>query len=145
MKLKLLTIILAITTAPLISSVARAASDDAAIVAMEKQAWDAFKNKQPDAFKALMTSTYASVYANGIKDVGGELTDMKAIEFRSYNFTNTKVAYPTPDVAVLTYVCAVQASYNGKDISGDYNSGSVYVKQNGKWLGAFHTETKADK
>lgn len=145
MKFTLLTIILAITTAPVVSSVAYAAGDDAAIVALEKQAWESYKGRQADTFKALMVQNYASVYPDGIKDISGELSDMKSMELRSYTFNNTKVTYPAATVAVLTYNCSLQASLNGTDLSGTYNCGSVYVKDNGKWLGAFHAEMKQAK
>ena len=35
-----------------------------------------------------------------------------------------------------------KASADGKDVSGTYNCGSVWVQQGGKWVGAFHTEAK---
>lgn len=145
MKFRLLTIVLTIASAPLVSSVAFAAGDDATIVAAEKQAWESYKGREADAFKALMVQNYASVYPDGIKDMAGELRDMKSMELRSYTITNTKVTYPAPTVAVLTYTCDAQASFNGADISGTYNCGSVYVKENGKWLGAFHAEMKQAK
>ena len=42
----------------------------------------------------------------------------------------------------MTYKATLHATSGGKDISGTYNCGSVWVQQGGKWLGAFHTETK---
>ena len=46
-------------------------------------------------------------------------------------------------MAVITYKATVQASTAGKDVSGTYNSGSIWVQQDGKWVGVFHTESKA--
>ena len=145
MKAKLLLIILALTALQLTTFVARAADDDAAIVAAETQMWEAYKNKQGDTFKAAMAPEYAGVYSYGIRDVNGELSDMKNVEFRSYSFSNSKTTHPTPNVAVITFVCALQASANGKDVSGNYNCGSVYVQQNGKWLGVYHSEALQTK
>jgi hypothetical protein len=52
------------------------------------------------------------------------------------------VVFPHPKMAVMTYKAKLQATADGKDISGTYNSGSVWVQQGGKWVGAFHTEAK---
>ena len=45
-------------------------------------------------------------------------------------------------MAVVTYKAKVQATSGGNDMSATYNSGSVWVQQGGKWVGAFHTESK---
>src|SRR5947209_4757277 len=36
-------------------------------------------------------------------------------------------------------------SSTGQDVSGTYNAASVWVKRDGKWLGVFHTEVKAQQ
>ena len=43
---------------------------------LEKSAWEAYKNKQADAFKALMSKDYYGVYAEGVKTLDAELADM---------------------------------------------------------------------
>jgi hypothetical protein len=53
-----------------------------------------------------------------------------------------QVIFPHPKVAVVTYKTTVQATLGGADMSGTYNSGSVWIQQGGKWVGAFHTEAK---
>ena len=54
-----------------------------------------------------------------------------------------KVVFPSSDVAVITYKTTIQLTSEGKDMSGTYNSGSIWVKKGGKWLEVFHTEAKA--
>jgi Domain of unknown function (DUF4440) len=121
----------------------KSAPNESTITDLEKSAWEAYKNKQADAFKALMSKDYYGVYAEGVKTLDGELADMAKTDLRDYSFSDVKVVFPHPKVAVLTYKAKVQASADGKDISGTYNSGSVWVQQGGKWVGAFHTEAKA--
>jgi len=72
-----------------------------------------------------------------------ELADMAKTDLRDYSFTDVKVVFPHPKVAVITYKATVQATQGGTDISGTYNSGSVWIQQGKKWVGAFHTEAKA--
>jgi hypothetical protein len=45
--------------------------------------------------------------------------------------------------AVTRYKATIQETSEGKDMSGTYNSASVWVKKSGKWLEVLHTEVKA--
>jgi len=118
------------------------APSESTITDLEKSAWEAYKSKQADAFKALMSKDYYGVYAEGVKTLDAELTDMAKSDLRDYSFSDIKVVFPHPKMAVMTYKVKLQASADGKDVSGTYNSGSVWVQQGGKWVGAFHSEAK---
>ena len=120
----------------------KSAPSESAITDLEKSAWEAYKNKQADAFKALMSKDYYGVYAEGVKNLDAELADLAKTDLRDYSFTDVKVVFPHPKMAVITYKAKVQTSMGGTDMSGTYNSGSVWVQQGGKWVGAFHTESK---
>jgi len=110
---------------------------------LEKSAWEAYKNKQADAFKTLLSKDYCGVYADGVKTLDREVADMAKTDLRDYSFADVKVMFPHPKVAVITYKATQHATSGGQDVSGTYNSGSVWVKEGGKWVGVFHTETKA--
>jgi hypothetical protein len=121
----------------------KSAPNESTITDLEKSAWEAYKNKQADAFKALMSKDYYGVYAEGVKTLDAEVADMAKTNLDDYSFSDVKVVFPHPKVAVLTYKAKVQASFGGNDMSGTYNCGSIWVQQGGKWVGAFHTESKA--
>jgi len=120
----------------------KSVANESTITDLEKSAWEAYKNKQADAFKALMSKEYYGVYAEGMKTLDAELADMAKTDLHDYSFSDIKVVFPHPKMAVMTYKAKVQATADGKDISGTYNSGSVWVQQGGKWVGAFHSEAK---
>ena len=121
-----------------------AGAKETAVVNLEKSAWEAYKNKQGDAFRKLLAKDYYGAYAEGIKNLDAEVADMEKGELRQYSFADTKVVFPNPDVAVMTYKVTMQGTSSaGQDISGTYNASSVWVKRDGKWLGALHTEVKA--
>ncbi len=124
------------------SKPSKSAASESAITDLEKSAWEAYKNKQTDAFKALLSKDYCGVYADGTKTLDAEVADMAKTDLRDYSFADVKVAFPHPKVAVITYKATQQATSGGKDTSGTYNSGSVWVQHGGKWVGVFHTETK---
>ena len=94
------------------------AASESTISDREKSAWDAYKNKQADAFKALMSKEYYGVYAEGMKTLDGELADMAKSDLQDYSFSDVKVVFPHPKMAVMTYKAKVQATADGKDISG---------------------------
>jgi hypothetical protein len=120
----------------------KSAASETTITGLEKSAWEAYKNKQTDAFKALLSKDYYGVYGDGTKTLDGEVADMAKTDLSDYSFADVKVVFPHPKVAVITYKVTQHATVGGKDISGTYNSGSVWVQQGGKWVGAFHTDIK---
>jgi hypothetical protein len=124
------------------SKLAKSSANDAALIDSEKGAWDAYKSKQTDAYKKYLAKDYCGVYADGIKTADTEVADMAKTDLRDYSFADTKVAHPSADVAVITYKVTMQETSEGKDMSGTYNSASVWIKHSGKWLTVFHTELK---
>jgi hypothetical protein len=121
----------------------KAAPNESAIGDLEKSAWEAYKNKQADAFKTLLSKDYCGVYADGVKTLDREVADMAKTDLRDYSFADVKVTFPHPKVAVITYKSTQRATLGGTDISGIYNCGSVWVQQGGKWAAVFHTDIKS--
>ena len=121
----------------------KSATKETAIIDSEKSAWEAYKNKQADAFKKYLATDYCGVYAEGIKNVDKEVADMEKTELRDYSFADMKVVFPSADVAVATYKATLQSSTRGQDTSGTYNVASVWIKKGGKWLVTFHTDAKS--
>jgi Domain of unknown function (DUF4440) len=122
---------------------AKSASSERAITDLEKSAWESYKNKQADAFRKLMSKDYYGTYAEGIKNLDREVADMAKTDLREYSLADMKVVFPSADAAVVTYKTTIQQTSEGKDMSGTYNSASVWVKKSGKWLEVLHTEVKA--
>ena len=121
----------------------KSASNEKAITDLEKSAWESYKNKQADAFRKLMSKDYYGTYAEGIKNLDREVADMAKTDLGEYSLADMKVVFPSADVAVVTYKTTMQQTSEGKDMSGTYNSASVWVKKSGKWLEVLHTEVKA--
>jgi uncharacterized protein DUF4440 len=120
----------------------KSAPSESTITDLEKSAWEAYKNKQADAFKALLSKDFYGVYAEGVKNLDSELADLAKTDLRDYSLTDIKVVFPHPKMAVITYKAKLQASLGGTDMSGTYNCGSVWIHQGGKWISAFHTDSK---
>src|SRR2546421_3273153 len=125
-------------------AVSIAAPDKAAIEAMEKAAWQAFKDKKADDFKKLIDKDFRGVYADGIYNLQKQLDDMKRWDMKSFTISDFDFFSDKPDVIVTTYTVKVEGTVDGKDASGNYNSGSVWKKEKDTWLAIFHSNTKQE-
>jgi Domain of unknown function (DUF4440) len=123
--------------------VKKSVTDETAIINTERAAWEAYKNKNGDAFRKMMAADYHGVYAEGIQSLDTEVADMAKADLQEYSLANVKVVFPREDVAVITYKATTKGRFDGQDRSGTYNAGGVYIKRGGIWLGVFHTEIKA--
>jgi hypothetical protein len=137
---------LSYTVAVLLAGIAVsfAAPDKAAIMANEKAAWQAYKDKNADAFKKVVDKDIKCVYADGISDMTKELADMSKWDIKSFEFGDFKMFSDEKDIAVTTYTVKLDATNGGQDMSGTYNAGSVWKLENGKWLAIFHSNTKQE-
>jgi hypothetical protein len=118
--------------------------DKDAIMAKEKEAWQAFKDKKGDDFKKVVDQGFRGVYAEGIIDLKAELEDMQKWDMKSFALSDYTSYSDEPDVIVTTYKCTVQGTVSGKDVSGTYNCGTVWKMEKGAWLAIFHTNVKAE-
>ena len=121
------------------------APDKAAIEAKEKAAWQAFKDKKPDDFKKVVSADFRGAYAEGISDMDKELSDMKKWDMKSFAISDYDSFSDEPDVIVTTYTVKLEGTYDGKDMTGTYNCGTVWKTEKGAWMAIFHTNTKAEK
>jgi hypothetical protein len=125
-------------------AVSIAAPDKDAMMAKEKAAWQAFKDEKAEDFKKLVDKDVRCVYAEGVSNMQKELDDMKKWDMKSFTISNYDAFSDEKDVIVTTYVVKVEGTYDGKDASGTYNSGSVWKKEGNDWLAIFHTNIKQE-
>jgi hypothetical protein len=119
-----------------------APGDKDAIISKEKAAWQAFKDKKADEFKKLLSTDLVSVYADGMRNLQQEVDAMAKTDMKSFDLSDFNVVFPNPKTAVITYKAKVDATSDGKDVSGTYNVGSVWHAAKGQWIGIFHTDSK---
>jgi hypothetical protein len=100
------------------------------------------KDKKSDDFKKLVSANVVAVYAEGMSDMQKELADMQKWDMKSFAISDYKVTPIGPNLVISTYRVKVEGTYEGKDMSGTYNDGSVWKKQKGEWQAVFHTNMK---
>ena len=126
-------------------AVSIAAPDKAAIMANEKAAWQAFKDKKADDFKKVVDKDIRCVYSDGASTMSKELDSMKKWDMKSFTISDFDAFSDEHDVMVTAYTVKVEGTFDGKDASGTYNAGSVWKQENGVWMAIFHTNIKAEK
>jgi hypothetical protein len=119
-----------------------APDDKEAIISKEKAAWQAFKDKKADEFKKLLSTDLVSVYADGMHTLQQEVDSMSKTDMKSFDLSDFNVVFPNKKTAIITYKAKIEATADGKDISGTFNVGSVWHTANGQWVGIFHTDMK---
>src|SRR5438105_13982098 len=127
------------------NAVSIAAPDKEAIMAKEKAAWQAFKDKKADDFQKVVDKDCCGVYAEGVSDMAKELSDMKKWDMKSFTISDYTTFSDEKDVMVTTYTVKIEGTFDGKDSSGAYNAGSVWKMEKGAWMAIFHTNVKAEK
>jgi len=121
-----------------------AAPDKDAMMAKEKAAWQAFKDKNAADFKRVVAADFLGVYAEGISDMKKELDDMQKWDMKSFDISDYNAVASGADPMVSNYKLPVEGTYDGKDASGTYNAGSVWKMQKGAWQAIFHTNVKVE-
>ena len=119
-----------------------ATPDKTAMEGKEKAAWQAFKDKNEAEFKKLVDKDIRCVYDTGVSNITKELEGMKKWDMKSFAFSDYDIFSDEKDVIVSTYTVKVEGTFDGKDMSGTYNAGSVWKKEGNNWLAIFHTNIK---
>jgi len=119
-----------------------AAPDKATMEGKEKAAWQAFKDKNEADFKKVVDKDFRGVYDEGISNIQKELDDMKKWDMKSFEISDYDMFSDEKDVVVSTYKVKIEGTYEGKDMSGTYNAGTVWKKENGKWMASCHTNIR---
>jgi len=116
--------------------------DKATMEGKEKATWQAFKDKNEAEFKKLVDKDIRCVYDTGASNMAKELDAMKKWDMKSFAFSDFDIFSDEKDVIVSTYTVKVEGTFDGKDMSGTYNAGSVWKKEGNNWLAIFHTNIK---
>ena len=126
-------------------AVSIAAPDKDAMMAKEKVACQAYKDNKSDEFRKALHADFMGVYADGIQTLQKEMDSMKKWYMKSFAISDYDSFSDEPDVIVTTYTVKLEGTYDGKDMTGTYNCGTVWKTEKGAWMAIFHTNTKEEK
>ena len=103
-------------------AVSLAAPEKDEFIAREQAVWNAFKDKNADQVKKLLSTDVVAVYPDGIYNFQQRLESMQKIEMKSFSLSDFNVVRPAGDVVVISY----KAKVEGKDGWSELNCGTVW-------------------
>ena len=116
------------------------------LLALEKKYWQALKDKDADTAMRLSDDPAIVTGPQGVlrldrSTLGGM---MKAASYTLNDFTigdDAHVQLLGDDVAVLAYTVHEELTVDGKPVTLDAADSSTWVRRNGRWVCALHTES----
>jgi len=119
------------------------------LVETEQKFWDAMKNKDGEAAGDLTDDGCIVVGAQGVSAIDRasmrKMTEGGKWELQQFTFNEKtrQVRFISDDVAIVGYSVSERIVVEGKTLQFDANDSSVWVRRDGEWCCALHTESLA--
>ena len=127
------------------AALAIAAPEKEKIIAREKATWQAYKDKKADEFRKMVADDYRAVYTDGNYTVDKEMKSLHDMDLKSFSLSDFDIVATDPDTVMVVYKATIQATSGGKDVSGTYNTASVWQKHKDTWHVMLHTSVAEQK
>jgi hypothetical protein len=112
---------------------------------LEKQYWQAIKDKDVDAALRLSDDFCIVVGAQGVNRIDRQTLARMAktapYTLHDFKIADAQVQLVRDDVAVLAYKVREELTVDGKPMTLDAADASTWVRRNGRWVCALHTES----
>ncbi len=115
------------------------------IVGLEKKFWQSMVDKDPEtamtmiADESLVTGPMGTMKIDPAKY--GEMTREGNWTLDSFTFKDVDVVFPSDDIAVIAYTVHQKGTMGDKPMDMHCADASTWVKDNGSWKCALHSET----
>jgi hypothetical protein len=115
----------------------------------ERRFWDAMKTKDANAASNMTDDGCIIVGAQGVSAIDrktmGKLTSEGKWELEHYSFDekNAQVRFLTDDIVIVAYKVNERVVLDGQTLPVEANDASVWVRRDGEWRCALHTESVA--
>lgn len=119
------------------------------LMQLEHRFWNAMQKKDAGVAEKLTDDGCIVVGAQGVSAIDaktmGKLTTEGKWQLGEYSFDerNAQVRMLSDDVAIVAYKVNERVVVDGKDIPVEANDASVWVRRDGEWRCALHTESLA--
>lgn len=115
----------------------------------ERRFWNAMRAKDGEAASQMTHDNCIVVGAQGVSaispDTMARLTREGDWELERYTFdeSTAQVQFLNDDIALVAYQVKEKLTVDGQPVNLEANDSSVWVRKNGEWLCAMHTESLA--
>ena len=116
------------------------------LLALERQYWQAIKDKDPDTAKRLSDDECIVTGAQGVGRIEsrklGEMIEAAPYTLHDFRIgDDAQVKLLGDDVAILAYNVHEELTVEGKPVTIDAADASTWVRRDGRWVCALHTES----
>jgi hypothetical protein len=115
------------------------------LLALENQYWQAIKDGDVDTAMRLTDDTCIVAGAQGIgameRSALGAMMKKATYKLRTFRLDQPEVRRLGDDVAVLAYKVHEELTVDGKPVTLDAVDASTWVRRDGRWVCALHTES----
>jgi uncharacterized protein (TIGR02246 family) len=143
-------------TAALADGTRRARSDEEVVmnateqelVELEKKYWQALKEEDVETCLELTHDPCIVTGSMGVMSLDKKafremMSKEQTYKINDYDLKDVNVRLLSDDVAIVAYKVHEDLTVDGKPVSLDAADGSTWIKRNGKWVCALHTESIA--
>ena len=129
----------------------RAQTEDSGIqeklINLEKQSWEAWKNRNAQFFKDFLSDDHVEVGFYGLADKNQVLATVAspACTVRNYSVDQFNVTLLDANTALLTYHAAQETTCHDKAVPSPVWVSSLYKKRGDRWLNVFYQQTQTTK
>jgi uncharacterized protein (TIGR02246 family) len=121
---------------------------EAELLDLEKRYWQAIKDKDVDAAMRLTDEPCIVTGAQGVGSIDRKTfaAMMQAAPYTLHRFElkdGAQVRLVRDDVAIVAYQVHEELTVDGKPVTLDAADASMWVRRDGRWLCALHTEAIA--
>ena len=113
----------------------------------EQAGWQAWKDHDAKSVEGMTPENAVNIadgtVAKGKQQILKSVAD-PGCKVNSFSLSDFSYLWLDKDTAVMTYTATQDATCTGKKQAGKVIATSVWQKQNGKWMSAFHQETTAE-
>jgi hypothetical protein len=119
------------------------------VLEVERRFWEAMKNKDAAEAARMTDDGCIVVGAQGAASIDsksmGKMTTEGKWQLKQFSIDdgNAEVRFVTDDIAIVAYKVNEQVVVDGKTLPIEANDSSVWIRKNGAWLCALHTESLA--
>lgn len=119
------------------------------IMGLERNFWQSMADMDIDTAVALLDEQSTSVSGQGIHRF--DPAEYKAMalsgdaRITSFEFSEERVVFPLPDVAIASYKARQSFAMGGKIHEMVVYDTTTWIRKEGRWLASAHTETPEQK
>jgi uncharacterized protein (TIGR02246 family) len=117
---------------------------EAQLIDCEKQYWQAIKDKDVQAAMRLTDDTCIVIGAQGVarisRDAFAGMLQAGGWTLHQFTLSEVQVRVLSEDVAIVAYKVKELLTVEGKSVTVDAADSSAWVKRDGQWMCALHTE-----